>query len=177
MKLVIAIVSLVALLTGCDNGKFPTSYTVYVDPAFGDRVGDVVSSLEDWESKSGVQLDIVISNAHCDKTCNSVITIHQTSLANIQSMVPDQPDVIGYTQYDKNGSKGNGYEGWANVYVTPDFQLQTLRHEEGHSLGLLHQGSGQLMCADQGCAALDITCEDINQYNTLRGSPNGFCNQ
>jgi hypothetical protein len=156
---------------GCQaQGYYPDHYQVNIDPAFADREADVVAVYQDWADKSGVQLDIIIVNKTCDAGTPECISVHPESLANIQAIDPSTTeDVIGVCFHP------NPYTGWANVYVQPTFDLQTLRHESGHSLGLAHVGdtsnhthSQPLMCALNGCAAEDITQADVCQYNDLR---------
>jgi predicted Zn-dependent protease len=162
------------LLGGCFNpSDYPTRYQVYIDPAFGSQVNDVVQSLTAWEDSAGVRFDLTLADITCDASCGATITLHPDTLADIVRK-QGSPNAIGTTQVWGN-DLGVGhweqtyYPGWANVYTTPTFTQQTLLHEIGHAMGLVHSGAGSLMCANTGCAAEGITGEDINQYRTLRG--------
>ncbi len=40
---------------------------------------------------------------------------------------------------------------------------QTVMHEIGHAIGLVHTGPGTIMCKDTGCATHEVTCADVQQ--------------
>ncbi len=41
--------------------------------------------------------------------------------------------------------------------------LQTVTHEIGHAIGLVHTGPGTIMCKDSMCATTEVTCADLQQ--------------
>lgn len=40
---------------------------------------------------------------------------------------------------------------------------QTVLHEIGHAIGLIHTTPGNIMCRDTTCATLEVTCGDLKQ--------------
>jgi hypothetical protein len=170
-----------SLSIGCAGGRiYPTNYNVFVDPAFGDNISDVVGALDDWSSKTNVGFNITVLNMACDDEDIDCISIHPMSLADIKS-ISENPNTIGITFWHKSIAAKDpyycDYQGWGNSYVPSgtDFDVQDTRHELGHALGLQHLGAGNVMCKDQGCATLDIQCGDVNEYNELRNIPDVAC--
>jgi hypothetical protein len=170
-----------SLSIGCAGARiYPTNYNVFVDPAFGDNVSDVVGALDDWSNNTNVGMNITILNMACDDSMMNCISIHPMSRADIIKLGRSSND-IGLTFWHKSMFSEDyyysDYQGWGNSYVPfgTEFDIQVVRHELGHALGLQHLGAGNIMCKSQGCATLDITCGDVNEYNELRNIPDIAC--
>ena len=178
MNKTIALALFVASFTGCAFVDRPgQNYTVYIDPAFGDRTADVVNAFDDWATKvqwHSPHFDITIYNLTCDSSCTHVITIHPETLEQISNH--RGTDDLGYTHREWSYNLFDGNNDWSNIYIGSDMQGneaqyfdETIKHEIGHSLGLVHTGCGTLMRFSPTCASPDIAAGDIEQYEQVRG--------
>jgi hypothetical protein len=165
MKILPAIFSMLTL--GCARqSPYTTEYNVYIDPAFTDP-SSVMDALESWEMATNVVFLPALENRACSDTDFGCISIHPTT-SDVLDADEHRDQTLGMTVWHRDITGHNSYSGWANVYVTDDFDQQTILHELGHSLGLNHTGDGTLMCAYTTCAAEAITPADIAQYADLR---------
>jgi predicted Zn-dependent protease len=153
------------LLTGCQF-KFGSHYQVKIDPNFSaDQQDQVFHSIEKWQdvSSNSVTFNTVIASCNIANDKNE-ICVHASSQAQINSL-SGTDNYSGYTEAEGNNS---------DVYIPLDtlqpgaIFLTTIEHELGHALGLVHTGKGTVMCASSTCAAPEVTCADIQQYDSLR---------
>lgn len=168
--MILSLFGLAAL--ACTQASYPTDYQVYIDPDLGDRVEDVLNVLDDWAGKTGATFHVTMGVLYCkEQGCDEgYITIHQVPIEQLYQ-IGHSTSLLGTTVAELP------YNGWADVYVPPGFLVETLRHEVGHSLGLEHTVPGDLMCANISCAAPDITCDDVHQYQQIRHQPLETCTQ
>jgi len=166
---------LAALAAAC--GNFPdrpgSSFDVYVDPAFGPQLGDVVAAVDAWQSAApGLVMRVQIAALVCDSSCTHTITIHPSTTAAIAA-------ANHVASFDPFGScdrewhdDHNGEREYANISVasdiSPDDWHKVVLHEIGHGLALQHTGSGTVMCSPTDCGASSITPADVAQYQGLR---------
>lgn len=177
MKRILAAVCLVSVM-GCNAFRDrPTStYEVYVDPAFGDQTELVLDALQDWEAKvhasgSPLTLHATIVNMTCDSGCYDAIAIHPVPQSFITSQHGAESDAVGVTfRFWDDTLHGNTE--YSNVYIANDLDdttwFRVVRHELGHSLALLHTGSGTIMAPNVNNASPDISDADVQQFNDLR---------
>ena len=164
-------------LMGCMQDRPIENYTVYIDPAFGDRTVDVVNAFDDWATKvqwHSPHFDITVFNLVCDNSCTNVITVHPETMAQIANH--QGTDDLGYTMRTWTDRAFNGNNEWSNVFIASDmpareqqYFVQTVRHEIGHALALQHTGCITVMHFDANCASPEISEGDIEQYESLRG--------
>lgn len=143
-----------ALMVGCLNWQPNEShhYSLYIDPQFTPtQSAAIIASATDWETKSG-----------------SFITFDGAG-------VNDGPDTISiYADSNLASDCGDGPVGCdisdgvdSHIYLPiagdDSFFQQVSGHEIGHALGCNHIPTGNLMCADRGCAALTVQCGDLKE--------------
>lgn len=167
-------------LVGCNRPA--DTYTVYIDPAFdapGSAHGtsEVLEALDDWTAHvPGLVLRPVVSARVCDDSCAHSITLHPSTIASLSARPGASESEAGVTS--RRGTDDWRSEGdWANVWIAQDaprWQV-SLRHEIGHALALQHTAAGTLMYRDSTGAAPGVTCEDLAQYERVRGRPAGYC--
>jgi hypothetical protein len=184
LKTILLIASALVLTSACaPTPDYPTQYTVLIDPAF-DALGEmpqVMEGLQLWEVATGVTFIPVISNVVCDKdtsvfspdnsdTCHHAFSIHPDTHDDLVSKFNDTT-LIGYCRGWSLRNAGSVVGAWSNVYVQYNTSAfaETLQHEVGHALGLVHTGPGTLMCWNTDCSPGQITCDDVQQYRALRG--------
>lgn len=159
------------------------TYSVYIDPDWGDQTPMVVQSFQDWQtnvrsSGGDLTLNIILEKVVCDAHCKDAITIHPSDLATI-GRIANAPNtafnttLIGITYRDENLNLLTNGQAWSNIYIALDipagidYQV-VIEHEIGHALMLNHvPENGALMNADYNNAAHWITCDDIRQFGSL----------
>ncbi len=132
-------------------------YGVYIDPGFSTSQHQaIMDAVTEWQTASG-----------------NFVRFHGTD-------AKDEPFTItvnlAHSGWDLNRECGaNGELGctwWRNtdmprVYLPPeiggDMFRETALHELGHAIGLDHIGSGNIMCADAGCASPHVECGDLKE--------------
>ena len=185
-----AIACLVALgcLVGCQTIDYSNVYRVGIDPALDNAYQeDIVQALEEWETKAGThQLHFVVSIGSCDRSDGPHLICYQPG-SNEWFTQNDPGGHIGLTSTGYGTSSSNVTLKVAALQ-DPILRAQTIRHETGHALGLVHtneltppQPSDQvaIMCGNENCAAQHVTCLDIKQFMSYRHYPWGpkddFC--
>jgi hypothetical protein len=169
--------ALALCLVGClDTDHYPVHYRVYIDPALDSRVSDVVEVLTEWEDKAGVRFDLTLADIDANQDTSEVIAFHLSTHAVIQRLAGNK-GTIGLTIAGGFGHGPETYQGWANILLPLDATQETIAHEAGHGMGLIHTAPGTLMCWNESCAPKDgkVTCHDVNQYRTLRALPLVAC--
>jgi hypothetical protein len=76
----------------------------------------------------------------------------------------------GLTYYYRNYDREYGLvtiDTW--LEGQPGFTLQqVMAHEFGHAMGLVHTGSGTIMCWSTGCQSPGVTALDVAQWRSIR---------
>jgi hypothetical protein len=158
-----------AILVACAGGRLlpGDNYTVHVDPAFGDKIPDVVAGLEEWENVAhahGVKLhfDVVIDDRYCENYCPSEeFALHP----NTTDLVPAFD--LGLTEGDPRLQRSDAY---VDSNITDPIEWSTcLKHEVGHCIGLHHTGAGTIMYPGWGDqVSRTVACADIQQVAQVR---------
>lgn len=175
----IATVALLCCAVGCEGKLLPeNSYTVYIDPAFGENVGDVYVALAEWQSTAeqyGQKLDLypVVEYKLCDGICGpGEITIHPATITSIDADFGG--NYLGYTIRDTDVDRADA---WVGSNITDPVEWSTtLKHELGHEFALIHTGPGTIMFHQWGDqVSRTVSCADIQQYAHLRNQAGPEC--
>jgi len=154
MKLSLKIISLALLSGGClyhfqENETH--HYHLYIDPGFtDDQRGMIIEAAKDWQEKMGNYLTFDVNAWSADDP--DTISIYPTTKIELSKT----EGVLGETWNEGINSK---------IEIATDINnfQQTARHEFGHALSANHIGPGNIMCANDGCASKDITCNDVKE--------------
>lgn len=154
-----------ALQLSCSY-KYSEHYSVKIDPTFTPSQRDIIiNGLDKWEEMTNGGVSFSAEILECDYASDNNICIHFSSV----KLLPHSngPYPLGWTFYNNNS--GDIYLGM-DSYISNDKKalLQVVEHELGHGLGLVHTKPGDLMCKNTSCGALEVTCNDVHQYQTLR---------
>ena len=169
---------LAPLLMSCSIGITPGfDYTVDIDPAFSsEQEASIILALQQWDRASDGRLHYTsITHGQCVELGQEIgntpgdnqVCYIAKSAQWIKDNDPFSSDPLAYTQLWPMSNH-------ANVFLpieelsSDKFALISL-HESGHSLGLKHSQSDTLMCWDVGCMSATITCDDIAQFDDIRG--------
>lgn len=185
MKVIAGLLCL-AVVSGCDQIEYSNQYRVGIDPAFQDDYQEeILQALEEWETKVGThQLHFVVSVGSCDRSDGPhLICLHPASDAWFTTNDPGGH--IGTTETGYGTSSSNLYLKTAALQ-DPVLRCQTIRHEIGHALGLVHYNllspippGKHIMGGNPGAATEHITCEDVQQFMSYRhfawGPQGDFC--
>lgn len=158
-------------------------YTVYVDPAFTPAQDEaIVAALESWEDAAPVSLQPVVGP--CSGVHDGQVCIHASDHAGLMSRGAPTDEAVGLDAYREHidGTRIDGGEIYIDV---PAFESvdggiagyfqQTVAHEVGHAMGLMHTGEGSLMAPLLQDGNGVPTCTDVLQWYALRGEPNARC--
>lgn len=154
---------LVLATLGCAVGWEPNPtrhYHLKIDSTFSaDQRQAIVDAATQWQTRSGdyVTFDV-------DPTAwTDVITFESTSWFQ---MSREFDGSLGESIYQGQSTRIvvlNGLEGTT-------FH-QTVTHEIGHAIGLVHSAPGTIMCKDSLCATLEVTCADLRQLEGENAAP------
>jgi len=190
-KLIIA-----AAMCACAcEGKIAAAdaYNVYVDPAFGDKAGDVIAALTMWENAAAangetLKLTPILTYKMCGNASNGPATgecsehefsIHPTTLAALAAVAGEK--LLGRTYRDTRLDMADVFIG-VDISTPAEFTT-TVEHEVGHALALQHVNETAIMypewCSTTTAyciGAHDITCLDVQQYASVRDRIGPSCN-
>lgn len=148
--------ALIAFLLACGGGWQPNpSHHYHLEIAPGDFSSDQVAAILDaaneWQSSS----DAYVTFDGAPATEDTIVFHART------------PDAM-LAEFGGGAIGNNAYEGQSSnidLVMTLDAETfhQTVIHEIGHALGLIHTTPGTIMCANTQCATLIVTCGDLNQ--------------
>lgn len=153
-------------LLGCTADGFEEGSgfrKVYIDQDFDNNQYALVhQAVESWSIAMEDYVDITYSNDwHVEP--NKIIISFGTQAGLTDEFSPEG-GLLGLTT-DTNSS--------SVILVAADENPTTFeqcaKHELGHAFGLHHVGPGHIMCKDAGCATLNITCGDIQQFCSVWG--------
>jgi hypothetical protein len=176
-------------LFGCSYAsEYGEQYVVHIDPKFDSpHIEKINEGLIQWEIATNVILRPVIEDSDCSKcdvesskcegNTDFNICIHSSTVVFVERESPDSSGPIGLTV-----GRGTPHAN-SNIYIASDSThfynfdgnelvrglfLQTVLHEVGHSLGLIHSSNkSDVMWPIAGNR--DISCGDVFQYALLRG--------
>lgn len=153
---------LLPLLSACAVGhagpRNHREFLVTVDEAsLSDQdVLAVTTAVFEWQS-FGVPLTMVLGSCSGDGVPGGNICVRGETLAEIVA------------------DTGNGatLDYTAAVYgavceLNPGASVAQAAHEIGHGMGLIHTGTGTVMCAFVGCVAPGVTAADKQQWDDTR---------
>jgi hypothetical protein len=166
----IAVLALAAALAGvaCDPIQHAgTDYTVTVAPGFSPAQTEaIMAACGQWQDALGDRLHATVSLGPCDDgKGDHVVCVYPVTNAWIQA---HEAGDMGYTQRMFEHDSADSYLPTDDALTAPAFQRMAA-HELGHAMGLEHTAEGTLMCADQGCAAFDVSPTDVLQWEATRG--------
>lgn len=134
-------------------------YTVIENHSLTDaQLVQIGASLGAWETAVPGLHFTVVEGA----TPNTVPgdTVHTVF---VQTSSPYSAGTLGETQRVSDHD-----DAWVSLDASSPDQGQTITHEIGHALGLVHTPSG-IMCKDLQCASSSITSIDVAQFLATRG--------
>jgi hypothetical protein len=145
---------------GCAVGWAPNTtrhYGIYVDPNFtDDQANAILEAANAWQTATG---SFITFQGSEHPTGDAVIAVHGLPIAGMDEKA------CGMTEFDGVPS---------DLYVANDINPTlfsiTVKHELGHALGLMHTGTGTIMCADASCVSWTITCADLTQLCKVWGT-------
>jgi hypothetical protein len=155
-----------ALVCGCAY-HLDEHYTVSLDPTFTPTQQEaIIAGIDNWAAMLGDRFSYEVNVGGCEKGRGQVC-IHASTRAFVDTALGTSAG-LGYTTRTFADDSSDVYLPTDDNVSDALFQ-QIATHEEGHAWGLHHTEEGTLMCANTGCAALFVTCEDVVQYSELRG--------
>jgi hypothetical protein len=177
----VAILAALAALTGCAH-PMGDHYHIVVSPRFSLQIQDEIlrTAGPSWAAASkSISFDYVVSD--CDEhtfpgeICYMPATQHEvaemcsTSPTSVGCTIRDESTDSAYTKLSDTAANGHR--------LTSDERMRIEQHELGHALGLEHTGAGTIMCATTDCEPDSVTCQDVEQFWSVRGSqwPGKLC--
>jgi len=146
---------LVATTLGCAVGWEPNPtmhYHLKIDPSFSvEEAQAITDAATAWQAQSG-------SYVTFDANPRAPSDVISFTRGTWFEMSREFDGSLGESIYDGQSTHIVIYEGLDLTTFT-----QTVTHEIGHAIGLVHTGPGTIMCKDSICATLVITCADIQQ--------------
>lgn len=162
--LLVAIVLLVIFIPACTvETIFPTTYDLYVDSNVpSDWVSEATT---EWSTFTGVDLRVHNESHTCFDACWSVhlATREQVNQACISQILGYE--VIGCTLC----VPGAVCEILLENDLSDEEGREVTIHEFGHGMSLLHHNTFAIMNAFINHGAGHVTCDDVQQYASLRG--------
>jgi hypothetical protein len=148
------VLGIALLVSGCAPQSPPLRYQVYLDPnALSSKdIDTVLQALASWQAVTPVYLDPQLGACPADIQSGDIC--------------------VRYLPADEAGERLGRTEpgsGWGMVWLRSPVTLQAAGHELGHAQGIdFHLGAGTVMCAEQSCAAADVTPADGAAWQAVR---------
>lgn len=160
-------------------------YTVHIQSVVDDPE-TILEELAQWTAKTGVTFDLIFTSDSCGN--DSCIEIREVGT------VAELQDGNGFLEQCSNAGHLDGCTAATPLSDGNAFKIKVLRglgpnlrhwvygHELGHGLGMQHVPENDaIMHAEwnptKNIGSSEITCNDVQQYNTLRGLQPGFCSK
>lgn len=159
----VAIILLLIFIPACASEVFPDTYDLYVDPNVPSDW--VMEGVAEWTAFTGVDMRVHNESHACADACWSVhlATNKQVNEACVSQLLGY--DVIGCTLCIPGVA--------CEILLQDDLDDETGRqvtiHEFGHGLGLFHHNTFAIMNAFINQGAHHVTCDDVEQYASIRG--------
>ena len=171
-----AVCGLVSLSFGCESAQFADEYRVGIDPAFTANYQTMVTEVvEDWQSKLGPQIHLSITYASCSRSDGDRLICFHPADDALFAIEDNNQGHIGVTLGTQDSSASSDIYLKLSALTNPTLRRQCTLHEMGHGLGLIHTTllspvptGKHIMDPGPSIASEDITCEDIQQFWSLR---------